>query len=193
MAVRGSYAKGIAKRDEILTTALEVIAKIGYRRTSLRELAAAVGLSQTGLLHYFGTKEDLFIEVLRRRDEVDMDAYGIQLNDNDVIRGILDVVRHNTDVPGLMHLYTQFSAEASEETHPAHGYFQERATFFQRTVADAIKAQQAAGQLPDSLDAGHIALMLQVSIDGLQSQWLMDNSLDMAAHLSRLWDALVRA
>ena len=71
MATRGSYAKGVAKRDEILTTALEVIARNGYRKTSIRDLAAEVGLSQTGLLHYFGTKEELFAEVLRKRDEID--------------------------------------------------------------------------------------------------------------------------
>ena len=46
MAGKGSYAKGVAKREEILRTALEVFAKQGYRGTSLRELAEAVNLSQ---------------------------------------------------------------------------------------------------------------------------------------------------
>ena len=30
---RGQYAKGVAKREQILTTALDVIARNGYRRT----------------------------------------------------------------------------------------------------------------------------------------------------------------
>ena len=47
----------------------------GYRRTSVRELADAVGLSQAGLLHYFSSKEELFQEILRKRDEVDMAAF----------------------------------------------------------------------------------------------------------------------
>jgi AcrR family transcriptional regulator len=72
MAQRGSYAKGIAKREEILTSALDVIARNGYRRTSVRELADAVGLSQAGLLHYFSSKEELFQEIVRKRDEVDL-------------------------------------------------------------------------------------------------------------------------
>lgn len=193
MAARGSYAKGIAKRDEILTTALEVIAERGYRKTSLRELATAVGLSQTGLLHYFGTKEDLFIAVLRKRDEVDMAAYGADANQTDVIQGILSVVRHNADVPGLVHLYTQFSAEASEASHPAHSYFQERSAFFRQIVSGAIREQQDAGQLPATLDADSIALLLIAASDGLQSQWLLDNTVDMAAQLSHLWEALTRA
>lgn len=77
MARRGSYAKGIAKREEILDAALDIVARVGYSRTTVRELAQAVGLSQTGLLHYFGTKEQLFVEILRRRDEVDQRVFGV--------------------------------------------------------------------------------------------------------------------
>ncbi|POH58964.1 TetR/AcrR family transcriptional regulator [Arthrobacter glacialis] len=193
MAARGSYAKGIAKRDEILTTALRVIAERGYRKTSLRELAAAVGLSQTGLLHYFGTKEDLFIEVLRKRDDVDMATYGPDANQTDVIQGILNVIRHNADVPGLVHLYTQFSAEASEASHPAHGYFQERSAYFRQIVSGAIREQQETGQLSAALDADSIALLLMASSDGLQSHWLLDDTVDMAGQISHLWEALTRA
>ena len=68
---RGSYAKGVAKREEILTRALDVIAREGYRGASVKELADAVGLSQAGLLHYFDSKEELFTEILRKRDELD--------------------------------------------------------------------------------------------------------------------------
>ena len=53
MARRGSYAKGVAKREEILTTALDVIARNGYRRTSVRELADAVGRSMRSVQRSF--------------------------------------------------------------------------------------------------------------------------------------------
>lgn len=192
MAARGSYAKGIAKRDEILTTALEVIATHGYRKTSLRELATAVNLSQTGLLHYFGTKEDLFIAVLRKRDEVDTEAYGLGSGKVIGIEALLNVVRHNIDVPGLVHLYTQFSAEASEASHPAHHFFQERSAYFRRMIATSIEAQQAAGTLPPALDGEDIAMLMIASSDGLQSQWLLDDTIDMVGGLARLWEALTR-
>lgn len=195
MAARGPYAKGVAKRDEILETALEVIARLGYRKTSIRDLSAAVGLSQTGLLHYFGTKENLFIEVLRKRDEVDSAAYvgedgGIGV-DTDVIDVLTRVVRHNADVPGLVRLYTQFAAEATEQAHPAHEYFRERSEQFRSLVASAIRQQQSTGELPDSLDADRIAMLLMTAADGLQAQWMLDNSVDMAAHLAHLWARLV--
>ena len=77
---RGSYAKGVAKREEILTRALDVIAREGYRGASIKELADAVGLSQAGLLHYFGSKEELFTEILRKRDELDSVDQGLAGN-----------------------------------------------------------------------------------------------------------------
>lgn len=196
MRSRGSYAKGIAKRDEILTTALEVIAEVGYRKTSIRELAGAVGLSQTGLLHYFGTKEDLFMEVLRRRDEVDEITYVGDLAEpagpSTVIDALVRVVRHNIDVPGLVHLYTQFSAEASDANHPAHEYFRERGEFFRSAVASGIREQQKAGGLPASLDPERIGSLLMAAIDGLQVQWLLDDSVDMVGQLIYLWSSLIR-
>ncbi len=76
MARRGSYAKGVAKRGEILDAALAVIGRDGYSRATVREIAGAVGLSQNGLLHHFGSKERLFVEVLRHRDELDVLVYG---------------------------------------------------------------------------------------------------------------------
>src|SRR3954463_6957541 len=105
-ASRGPYAKGVAKREEILRAALEVIARHGYRKTSTRELASAVGLSEAGLLHYFGSKEKLFEEVLRVRDEVDTASSG---DESDAVGKLGAIVRHNSGVPGLVQLYSTFS------------------------------------------------------------------------------------
>ena len=69
MAIRGSYAKGIAKRAEILDVALEVFAVEGYRGTSLRKVASLCNLSLAGVMHYFDSKEDLLVQILRERDD----------------------------------------------------------------------------------------------------------------------------
>lgn len=151
-----------------------------------------MGLSQTGLLHYFGTKEELFSEILRKRDEVDGAVYGgvDQLAGPDLVDGLIGVVRHNADVPGLVQLYSQFSAEATEAGHPAHEYFRDRYAQFREIISNAIRQQQRSGDLPRSLDADRTAAVLAATIDGLQTQWLMDPSIDMAEHLAYLWERL---
>ncbi|MFE6964711.1 MULTISPECIES: TetR/AcrR family transcriptional regulator [unclassified Agromyces] len=185
MARRGSYAKGIAKREEILTAALEVIARNGYGRASVRELADAVGLSQAGLLHYFSSKEELFAEILRKRDEVDRETIAAADADNELsmLDGFVQVIRHNVDVPGLVQLYARLSTEATEPEHAARPFFDERFRAFREMAAEGIRESQREGGLPADLDPDRVATMLLALADGLQTQWLMDPSIDMAAHI----------
>jgi AcrR family transcriptional regulator len=182
------YAKGLAKREEILTTALEVIARTGYRGTSVKELANAVGLSQAGLLHYFSSKEELFAEILAKRDVVDQTAYADR--EESSLDGLVSVVRHNSDVPGLVRLYAQFSVEASDPGHPSHDVFVERYARLRELLSADVAARQAAGTLPPELDPDVVARLLIAAADGLQTQWLLDPEVDMAAHLSSLLSLL---
>ncbi|QAY72409.1 TetR/AcrR family transcriptional regulator [Agromyces protaetiae] len=208
MAARGSYAKGVAKREEILATALDVIARNGYGRASIRELAAAVGLSQAGLLHYFSSKEELFAEILRARDDVDR---GIFVESDDAteatdapgpasdgeaeaaaptptIEGYRRLIRHNADVPGLVQLYVNLSAEATDPNHPAHAYFRERYSVFREAAARGIRRAQTVGEVSPDVDPEIAATLLLALADGLQTQWLMDPSIDMGEHI----DAFLR-
>jgi len=192
MVGRGSYAKGVAKRDEILTTALEVIATNGYHKTTIRDLAAAVGLSQTGLLHYFDTKEELFVEIIRRRDaqleeQSSEDGQGAE----HLIDGLVDVGRRNAAVPGLVQLYSQFSTAATEEGHPARPYFQARYAEYRERIAGLIREEQKAGHIPASLDPDRTAVLLAAATDGLQTQWMLDSSIDMSDHIKYLWSTFI--
>ncbi|WP_371605923.1 MULTISPECIES: TetR/AcrR family transcriptional regulator [unclassified Streptomyces] len=193
MARRGSYAKGIAKREEILDAALDIVARVGYSRTTVRELAQAVGLSQTGLLHYFGTKEQLFVEILRRRDEVDQRVFGVsgdgaRAEPADLPRAFTALVRHNTEVPGLVQLYSRLSSEAAEPDHPAHAFFRDRYDQARSEVATFVREQQAAGSLRAALDPERLAVMLFALMDGLQAQWMYNPEIDMAEQLGHFWE-----
>ncbi len=190
MARRGSYAKGVAKREEILTAALDVIARNGYRRTSVRELADAVGLSQAGLLHYFSSKEELFQEILRKRDEVDAAAFDLDVDQP--IEAFFGVIRHNSEVPGLVQLYAQLSTEACDPEHPAHAFFVERYVQFRAMFGGMLREEQAAGNIDPDLDSDRIANLFLAAADGLQTQWMLDPSIDMADHVAYLWHLVTR-
>ena len=190
MARRGSYAKGVAKREEILTAALEVIARNGYRRTSVRELADAVGLSQAGLLHYFSSKEELFQEILRKRDDVDMAAFDDDRENR--IDGFFALIRHNSEVPGLVQLYAQVSTEACDPEHPAHAFFVERYEQLRGMFGQLVREEQRAGNIDPELDPERIANLFAAATDGLQTQWMLDPSIDMAEHVAYLWHLVTR-
>ena len=190
MAQRGAYAKGVAKREEILDAALGVIARNGYQRTSVRDIAEAVGLSQAGLLHYFSSKDALFAEILRRRDEVDRER--LRADPQARVDGLIDVVRHNADVPGLVQLHAELSTESAHPDHAAHDYFTQRYATLRTQLGEAVCSAQERGELSRSLDAESVATILLAAADGLQTQWMLEPDLDMAAQLEHLWAALRR-
>ena len=54
-----------APRERLLRKAIDHIADRGLSDLSLRELAAAIGTSHRMLIHHFGSKEGLWVEVIR--------------------------------------------------------------------------------------------------------------------------------
>lgn len=188
MPARGSYAKGVAKREEILTTALEVISREGYRGASIRELADAAGLSQAGILHYFGSKEELFAAILDRRDELSRRDFG----EDGIMDAVIRVIRHNAEVPGLVRLYASLSVEAADAAHPAHEFFSARYASLRTEIAAELAEKQVIGEIAPGLDVRALATMILALADGLQVQWLLDSSFDMARHVQYLWDLLHR-
>ncbi|KRE30834.1 TetR/AcrR family transcriptional regulator [Agromyces sp. Soil535] len=193
MAERRQYAKGLAKREEILDAALELFSRNGYDRTSVREVARLTGLSQAGLLHYFTTKEELFTEVLRRRDVRNEQVYDVNRGDPVTAGGLVSIVRHNAEEPGLVRLYVSMSAEATDAESPARGFFEERYRKLRTDLANDVRQKQDAGELAADLDPDAIAALLIAAADGLQVQWLLEpEGHDMGERLEQLWSALRR-
>jgi AcrR family transcriptional regulator len=57
--------EGQHPRERLLAKAIAFIAQRGLSDLSLRELAAAIGTSHRMLIHHFGSKEGLWVEVIR--------------------------------------------------------------------------------------------------------------------------------
>ncbi|MBT1679516.1 TetR/AcrR family transcriptional regulator [Curtobacterium aurantiacum] len=181
MARRGSYAKGIAKREEILTVALDLVASQGFRRTSIKDIADAVELTQAGLLHYFDSKDELWVEILRRRDELDL-AHDWQAADPAAL--LAAIVRHNAEVPGLVQMFVNLSAAAATDSeHPAHEYFRERYERSRRDLSADFRTMQQDGRLRTDIDPDELTSVLLAVSDGMQIQWLFDPTRDMAEHV----------
>jgi AcrR family transcriptional regulator len=183
----GPYEKGRAKRREILDAALELIAANGYGNTSLQQIADAAKITKAGLLHHFGSKENLLTEVLRRRDERDTASFADSAASGPRITRI---VRHNSEVPGLVELYSALIQEGVDAEHPAHDYFGERFRRIAANVVADIRHSADAGELRPGLDAEMLSRIVIAVADGLQQQWQYDRTIDMAAHLDYLWSLL---
>jgi len=52
------------RREQILKVALESFHTQGFGQTSVRDLAGAVGMSISGMYHYFDTKDDILFAII---------------------------------------------------------------------------------------------------------------------------------
>lgn len=172
--------KGERTRQRIIDSATELFSRSGYRAVSLRDIAAHAGITHAGVLHHFPSKEATLIHVLSRRDEVDAPLVLDEgLTHRELIDNIVKIVERNTGTPGLVSLYVNLSAEATEPSHPAHEYFFGRYQILRSLLVPAFAELLDGRPDPTPEIAAQQFLALQ---DGLQIQWLLDpGAVDMRA------------
>lgn len=185
------YAKGRAKKAEILAQAVAIFGESGYRGASLRDIAARCGISHPGLLHHFPTKEALLLAVLEQRDEADQARMsGAGSRGVDTLRRTVDLVRVNSERRGIVELFAVVSAEATAPDHPAHDYFVARYDRSVDVTAAAYREAQEDGHLLAGVDPVTAGRQLIAVMDGLQVQWLLsDGAIDMVEPVRALVQA----
>lgn len=63
---RGSYKKSETSRKQVLDAAIQALAKNGYARTSVSDIAALAGMSKGAVHYHFESKDDLIAQVLEQ-------------------------------------------------------------------------------------------------------------------------------
>lgn len=182
----GRYPKGIARRQEILDKAIEVFARRGSRKTSLRAIAEEVGVTHAALSHYFGSLEELLVAVYRE-SERRSDSTEPVTPDMSPAMMMRVSAEENRSIPGLVQLYSTLVATALEENHPAANEFAtQRFSRLRAGMAERVREQQASGRLRADLDPELVSALVIAASDGLQTQWLLDESVDHGAALELL-------
>lgn len=189
VATPGRYAKGIARRQEILDRAIEVFAQRGSDRTSLRTIAAAVGVTHGALTHYFGSLEELLVAVYQEgARRADAAAPKVDVTPVEKMRRAAHV---NREVAGLVQLYSMLVAAALEEGHPAaRDFATARFARVRSELAADVRRQQKQGRVRSDVDPDAVAALVIAASDGLQTQWLLDADAPQDAALSLLEDLL---
>lgn len=189
-ATPGRYAKGIARRQEILDRAIEVFAQRGSDRTSLRTIAAAVGVTHGALTHYFGSLEELLVAVYRE-SALRSDAASPKDLDPTPVEKMRRAAHRNREVAGLVQLYSTLVAAALEENHPAaHEFATTRFARVRSELAADVRRHQEQGRIRSDVDPESVAALVIAASDGLQTQWLLDSEAPQDAALSLLEDLL---
>jgi AcrR family transcriptional regulator len=165
----------IAKREQILKAAVEIFGNKGSTNGTLADVADQVGITHAGVLHHFGSKQKLLLEVLSYRDQADV----AELAEKHIPGGpelFLHLVRTayaNEKRPGIVQAYTVLSSESVTDDHPGREYFEDRYTTLRREVTAAFHELCAQEGVSDPDTIADAAAAILAVMDGLQLQWLL--------------------
>ncbi len=189
-------AETVARKREILEAALDTFGSKGYANGTLTDIADQVGMTHAGILHHFGSKDQLLLEVLRYRDESDV----ADLRDHHIPDGI-ELFRHlvktalaNARRAGIVQAYVVLSAESVTDAHPARTFFEDRYRTLRGEIVHAFEVlcAQRGIALPETVARASASIL--AVMDGLQVQWLLDpESVDLARATEFAIEAIVAA
>lgn len=166
----------------------------GYNKGPLTEIADQVGMTHAGVLHHFGSKDQLLLEVLRYRDETDVkDLEGQHIPGGiDLFRHLVRTALLNARRAGLVQAYVVLSAESVTEGHPARDWFVERYRTLRREVGEAFRTVCAERGIDEPATVDRAAASILAVMDGLQVQSLLDpEQVDLAESSAFAIEAIV--
>ncbi|SDT78574.1 TetR/AcrR family transcriptional regulator [Actinoplanes derwentensis] len=178
-------------------TASERFAGTGYHRTSLAQIAEAVGVTEGGLLYHFPSKRHLLLAVAEHRIET-IAGWWSELSPRATFGEVLDALVATTgrflQQPGLIELSVLAVAEAADPSGPAHEVFAARYREAVGGLAAAFGRCAERGELAPDVDCVALARECIAVSDGLQLQWVLTaGDLDLAAAIRHHVDRVARS
>lgn len=191
-----SRPETIARRLEILDAAVDIFGSKGFAGGTLQDIADQVGMTHAGILHHFGSKDQLLLEVLTHRDRTDVAGLeGQHIPDGiAMFQHLVRTAFANAQRAGIVQAYVVLSAESVTDGHPGRDYFEDRyRTLRGEAIAAFHRACDERG-VAEPATVAHAAASILAVMDGLQVQWLLDpTAVDLAGASEFAIEAIVNA
>jgi AcrR family transcriptional regulator len=181
-------AKGEDRRQRILGVAERLLARNGWRSTSLAQIAKEAGVTPAGLLHHFESKEQLLNAVLDARDEDD--ALHADYQSGDLVTEIRRVPMRFERAPELVGTFTVLLVENIAADAPLHDRLHKRYRGAIDIVTGNIEAGQRHGKYRLDCDAAVKAVEILAFINGMETLWLLDPAIPLTEAFKGYADSL---
>lgn len=189
-------AETIERRAAILRAAADAFGTKGFAKGTLAEIAEVVGMTRAGVLHHFGSKDQLLVEVLAFRDQAEVEhltEHRMPLG-MDFFLHLIDTAHHNAHQRGIVQAFTVLSADSITADNPGREFFEGRYASLRREGATALQRICDEHGVSPRGDLEEIAASVLATMDGLQTQWLLDpDAIDLGGVTERTIRVLVEA
>jgi len=182
--------QGERRRQAILDAATIVIAEKGSHASSLAEIAEAAGVTRSGLLHHYSSKERL-IEAVFAEHERAVEPFFEQLSEAgglEGIEGLVGLAVGQVENPEGVAFWSMVSAENSAPgpSSPLRQRLLDAYDRYWSAVVGLLEQADRQGQLRAGIDKRAEAVEIVGLIEGLSANWLLDpESVDLVAATDR--------
>ena len=166
------------RRAQILNAALAVFARRGLAATKIADIAAQAGLSHGLVYHYFPSKEDIFVELIRIADTSSssalLQAEQMPLPPKEKLHAIAEMVLQSfqTQSDSAYMFYLMGQAMMSDSTPPAAKEILARYGIPYEVVTRIICQGQAQGTIAKG-DPAQLAMTFWAAIQGFATYQLV--------------------
>ncbi|SFB08132.1 transcriptional regulator, TetR family [Collimonas sp. OK607] len=186
--------KSEERRQAILDTAEQMFNEVGFDRTSMSEMSARLGGSKATLYNYFSSKEEIFVEVMRRQAGAQFEMTFGSLAESDDLPATLQRF-------GMLYLQTVLRPEIiaarrlvlyhAERTKLGQMMYERGPKMGWTMVAEFLKTAMARKQMREA-DAWLAALQLRGL---LEAEWMEVRMLGVVTNVpaTKLRDSVERA
>lgn len=167
----------LASTQRLLDSALHLFVSQGYRSTNLEQIAGDAKLSKGAVYFYFGSKESVLLELLKRVQAIVVDealqtARTAGPKAADQIVAFLHHqaklgVTHRDEVLLLILMSLEFGATKGAVSKVTHTIYQRLYAF----VEKIIRAGRASGELRTDLSPRELASIIMANHDGTFLEW----------------------
>ncbi|MFC4120152.1 TetR/AcrR family transcriptional regulator [Nonomuraea zeae] len=185
-----------ARRAQIVASAVEVIAEVGFAQASLARIAKHAGISKGVISYHFAGKDELMEEVVERTytgiaEHVVARMAGLRTGTELLRTHILAVAEHmrghRTQLKALGEIFYNFR---TADGAPRYGIKANEDIYL--ALEQIYRLGQASGEFRD-FDTRVMAITHSSAIDNMFSYWVVTPGHDLDAHAAELADLFERA
>jgi AcrR family transcriptional regulator len=142
-----------SRREAILDAAADLFREFGYYGASLRDISGRVGISHSGMLHYFGSKEEILSSVIDRLEshaQEALDRQGEHCVDPDALLRAL--VTTWSPISPCIQLLSALDADANGDTHPGWRRMARLRVVHEHVLTHCFSELAGRGELREDID-----------------------------------------
>ncbi|GAA3206625.1 TetR/AcrR family transcriptional regulator [Nonomuraea helvata] len=185
-----------ARRAQIVASAVEVIAEVGFAQASLARIAKHAGISKGVISYHFAGKDELMEEVVTRVYKQAAEHVIAEMQQVEGARELLrtyvlaNAAHMREQRSQIMALGEIFNNLRTAEGKPRYGVHTSEEIY--QALENAFRLGQRAGEFRD-FDVRVMAVTLSAAMDSMFGYWAAYPQHDLEAHARELADLFERA